>query len=313
MDRDARVARMPRSDGRTLSSILSLAAGAAAFTPAGDADADTISYGTFSPAITVGIGVGQSSLSLGLPTAGDVEIAAVFEPAIKTTTFNSRAFIVARGKGGDAFFGVQASTRSFNTYPGKIVAFRTSAGADASASTPNWNAPERKSTAAAGAFILSSVNKRFSLTNPPPNYSYQWKGYGPGSFPGPGKYLLFKFTDGGSGFNYGWIHLSSGTSDPGNPSAMSVTIDGWAYRTGGLPIGAGQTHLSPSAVPEIDPASATGALAAAAGALSLLEQRRRRGAGEAMGGALVSGAAGLRRWRTARGSAAAERQSVPVA
>lgn len=324
MARDARVARMPRSDGRTLSSILSLAAGAAAFTPAGETAAEPVSQfhtTTFSP-VSVGFGGGDvASWSLTLPgSAGDIRIEAA--------SSSKQAFIKALGTAASGVsFGGQASTRSVNfptTSLGNNVAFRTapmlSGGVPvATAATPNWNDNGGNRTASLPAGIIVSSQFKRTATGPSPTYQYysNWKGIGPGGFTDTyGKYLLFKFVNSDLAsptVNYGWIHLVSVSRTVGDKTAMSAVIDAWAYRDDGAPIGAGQTAAAPSAIPEIDPSAATGALAAAAGALSLLEQRRRRGAGEAMGGALVSGAAGLRRWRTARGSAAAERQSVPVA
>lgn len=313
MVRDAHAARMPRPDGRTLSSILSLAAGAGALSTGGQADADTIVKQYFTPAKTVGFGGSDlASWSLPLPgAAGNIEIKA------SSNSDSQRAFVKAFGTAASGVtFGGQTANRSVN-YPttslGNNVAFRTAGGVSASASTPNWNAADRTADLVAGAFIISSAYV-ITGTGPGPTYPYYktWKGRGPGGF--TDKYLLFKFTNTEqSAINYGWIHLASATRTVGDKTAMSVTIDGWAYRTDGQPIGAGQTLISPSAVPEIDPTAATSALAAAAGALSLLEQRRRRGAGEAMGGALVSGAAGLRRWREARATAAAARASGPAA
>jgi len=96
---------------------------------------------------------------------------------------------------------------------------------------------------------------------------------------GSSKYLLFSFDNSGT-TNYGWIELTattigvSGSGTAGDPflSGYSATLGDWAYDDSGDTILAGQT----AAVPE--PATAT----------------------LAMGGALVAGAAGLRRWRKQR-------------
>ena len=168
MVRDARVARMPRSDGRTLSSILSIAAGAAALTPAGEAVAEPVSQfhtTTFSPQ-SVGFGAGDlPSWSATLPgSAGKINIQA--------SSNSNQAFIRAFGTAstGVSFAG-QASTRSVNfatTSLGNNVAFRTapmlSGGVPvATASTPNWNDNGGKRTASlAAGIIVSSLNKKYS-------------------------------------------------------------------------------------------------------------------------------------------------------
>jgi hypothetical protein len=83
---------------------------------------------------------------------------------------------------------------------------------------------------------------------------------------GSSKYLLFSFDNSGT-TNYGWIELTATTTGfTGGKSAYSATLGDWAYDNSGAEITAG-------AVPE--PASAA----------------------LAMGGALLVGAAGLRRWR----------------
>lgn len=308
MRRAQRVSRKGRKDGRTLSSILSLAAGAGALS-AGDASASPFHSVSFAP-VTVGFGAGQDPFwALTLPgTAGDIEIRALGTAADK-------AQIVARGTGtaGTVYLGGQSPTRSVGTlsFPGGNVAFRTapmlSTGGNPSlsATAPNWNVNGgNRSASLAAAFIVSSARVRSTLATNPPSYTYVWKGMGPGAITDAfGKYLLFRFMNSDTtAVNYGWIHLVSATRTVGDKTGMSVTIDGWAYRDDGQPIGAGQIQQAPTSIPEIDPHAATSAAALAAGALSLLERRRLRGAGEAMGGALVSGAAGLRRWRRERAS-----------
>ena len=104
---------------------------------------------------------------------------------------------------------------------------------------------------------------------------------GNSAFSGSSKYLLFSFDNSGTP-NYGWIELTAtttgvtGSSDP-YQSAYSATLGNWAYDNSGATILAGQT------VPVPEPATAT----------------------LAMGGALVAGAAGLRRWRKQRAAGVA--------
>ena len=97
---------------------------------------------------------------------------------------------------------------------------------------------------------------------------------GNAAFSGSSKYLPFRFTNPGtSQENFGWIELTNATTGftGERTSLYSVTLGEWAYDDSGAQILAGQV-----AVPE--PATAT----------------------LAMGGALVAGAAGLRRWRKQR-------------
>ena len=97
---------------------------------------------------------------------------------------------------------------------------------------------------------------------------------GNAAFSGSSKYLLFRFTNlSTTQVNFGWIELTNATTGftGERTSLYSVTLGQWAYDDSGAEILAGQV-----AVPE--PATAT----------------------LAMGGALVAGAAGLRRWRKQR-------------
>lgn len=314
MSRDARVARMPNTDGRTLSSILSLAAGAGALAAAGQAHADSIATEYFAEMPVVGFGVGQStSWSHAL-----VDTPFKIHLGTSTNALHHRIKVSAEFTGAgtaslaQVWFGTQSSTRNngiSTTRGGQSVAFRTGAGSHLWATTPNWsdNGGALRSNVVGNAFIVASYRAKKSLrpeSQHPPYYNYSFQPEGQGGDANT-SYLLFRFQDRNVSdtFYYGWIQLLDVTRNPGDPTGMSVTIGGWAYRTTGDLIGAGQT-LDAAPVPEIDPASAAGALALAAGALSLLEQRRLRGAGEAMGGALVSGAAGLRRWRKERTAAA---------
>jgi hypothetical protein len=101
---------------------------------------------------------------------------------------------------------------------------------------------------------------------------------GNAAFSDSSKYLLFQFTNlSTTQVNFGWIELTNATTGVTTgeqpQSLYSVTLGQWAYDDSGAPILAGQ-EVAP--VPE--PATAT----------------------LAMGGALVAGAAGLRRWRKQR-------------
>jgi hypothetical protein len=97
---------------------------------------------------------------------------------------------------------------------------------------------------------------------------------GNAAFSGSSKYLLFRFTNlSTSQVNFGWIELTKATTGfTTGESRYSVTLGEWAYDDSGAQILAGQV------VPVPEPATAT----------------------LAMGGALVAGAAGLRRWRKQR-------------
>lgn len=103
--------------------------------------------------------------------------------------------------------------------------------------------------------------------------------YGPAFF--SNKFLLFSFTNSlaANQTNYGWVEMKSGSRIQQNDTVY-VTFGRWAYDNTGSEIGAGQTV---AAVPE----PTTAAMA--------------------MAGALVAGAAGLRRYRKqqAAGQAAA--------
>lgn len=93
----------------------------------------------------------------------------------------------------------------------------------------------------------------------------------------PSKYLLFSFTNTDtSQTNYGWIELTATATGFSSTSQYSATLGDWAYDNSGATILAGQT------VPVPEPATAA----------------------LAMGGALVAGAAGLRRWRKQRAAEA---------
>lgn len=255
------IARMHLDDGRKLTSILALAAGAAALHAPGDAGAEIIVYdvGPF----TVGFGAGQSAsaaIDL-LPGSSPKQI--VFEAA----TNIGRSYFVRAGFDNATSLadriGIQASGRSLETNVGVNVAFRTGYG-------PTWGATARTAADTRANIVFSAKFRTGTntLVDPPIYYS-QLQGVGPGAL--SNKYLLFTFRNNDSGFvNYGWIRLASVTRSPGTPSAMSVTVDKWAYQNDGTRIRAGQTMVVPEP-------TTTASLA--------------------MGGALVAGATGLRAWR----------------
>lgn len=106
-------------------------------------------------------------------------------------------------------------------------------------------------------------------------------GSGNSPFTGTSKYLLFKFNNSGT-TNYGWVEIKQLTQ--GNTvSDWTATVGLMAYDNTGALLAPGDVGGSNNAVPE--PATA---------------------AMFAMGGALVLGARGLRRWREQRATAAAE-------
>lgn len=112
---------------------------------------------------------------------------------------------------------------------------------------------------------------------------------------------MFNFT-GGSNTYYGWLEILAATEVTSDQ--FNVTLGRFAYdNTPGSKIKAGEVGSAP--VPEIGLNGMASALALAGGALSLLESRRKRGADEAMAGALVSGAKGLRRFRREQAAAKA--------
>lgn len=258
------IARMHHDDGRKLTSILALAAGAAALHAPGDADAAIVVYdvGPF----TVGFDSGQSAsaaIDL-LPGLSPKQI--VFEAGTNV----SRSYFVRAGFSNATSLadriGIQASGRSLETNVGVNVAFRTGYG-------PTWGATARTAADTRANIVFSAKFRTGTntLVDPPVYYS-QLQGAGPGAL--SDKYLLFTFRNSASGFvNYGWIHLASVTRSPGTPAGMSVTIDKWAYQDNGTRIRAGQTMVVPEP-------TTTASLA--------------------MGGALVAGAVGLRAWRRRR-------------
>ncbi len=129
-------------------------------------------------------------------------------------------------------------------------------------------------TVAAGTGLLASawLNGAVIFTNGSSSL-------GNSAFSGQSKYLLFDFNNSGT-TNYGWLEikaLSTGVVGEGK-SNYSATLGTLAYDDSGATITAGQT------VPVPEPSSAA----------------------LAMGGALVAGAAGLRRWRKDRAAVKGE-------
>lgn len=272
-----------RSDeSRSLRSILSLAAGAAALQTATSADAAI--YTTDLGTQVVGFGSGEAT-SAGfdlLPGFSAKRI--VFE----THTNIGKSFVVrarfSQGTDVQDRIGIQSSGRTQTTYPGgQHVAFRTGYG-------PSWNALPRTNADTLADVVQAAKFRTFTnastthsvttggatVTNTHViSYRSAFKGVGPGAF--TGKYLLFTFQNTEVGLvNYGWIRVASATReispDGQSITSLSVTFDAWGYQDDGSPIKAGQI-----AVPE---PSTTASLA--------------------MAGALVSGAAGLRAWRKRR-------------
>lgn len=124
--------------------------------------------------------------------------------------------------------------------------------------------------AGAGAAAVANVNLGFLSGGSGYNLG------NPGFLGPPSKYLLFNFDNAGT-TNYGWIEITSSvTGFSGTVSAYSATLGDWAYDDSGAQITAGQVPVVP------EPSSAA----------------------LAMGGALVAGAEGLRRWRKQRAAAA---------
>lgn len=270
MSRDGDAPRSAPSDGRTLTSILSLAAGAAASQGMPDAGATIITQ-TFAP-VTVGYGASQlESYSLDLPDDGtdDQRLTLLRLGGVDSKTIGM-SFDFVRP---DDRLGRQAESRSVEpgAYSGVNVAFRTAAGA-------TWNDADRGGSGEFGNIVNS--RRVQTSTGPYPSYTayYASKTFGPGDF--SNKYLLFKFLNTSLDtpiVNYGWIHVVSATVSAGNTAQMSVTIDKWAYQDDGSPIAAGAVEPVP------EPTTL---------------------ASLAMGGALVAGASGLRAWRRRRMTAA---------
>jgi hypothetical protein len=126
-----------------------------------------------------------------------------------------------------------------------------------------------KWTAATGAAFFAIANRGKSYT-PPGNATNT---FAEGDTGGAEKYLLFKF-QGAGGPLYGWLGMSAAVSTTTGPT---VTLDGWAYDDVGNLIAAGDEG---NTVPEPGGMAAWGLAA------------------------LALGAAGTRRWRTARKQAA---------
>jgi hypothetical protein len=181
-------------------------------------------------------------------------------------TINTRA--TASGKGsispfGDPWFGVVAAWNGAGT--GVFQRAAITVGTNAAYLAP------LSATVSAGVASAAFANVNFGFDSGGAAVDS-----GNAAFSGSSKYLLFSFDNSGT-TNYGWIELTAtttGLTGSGTPyvSLYSATLGDWAYDDSGVPILAGQT----AAVPE--PATAT----------------------LAMGGALVAGAAGLRRWRKQR-------------
>lgn len=274
-----------------ISSMLTLACAATALTgsqASGEIIVDNSWNGT-----TVSIAA-MNSVSLNLPGGATISLLA--------ENYQNWFYEIVATAGGTAKFGLQDGARSMVDVPGLNVAFRTGAN---SAVTWDNNGGARAGQANLlnvirsefvpgfwrSTYVPGATTRRFvgSFTT---TYGYKYKSYttytlpgasvpvsyeapsgivnGPGSF--TDKFMLFTFEDGGT--KYGWVEMLSGNSTPGTPGAMAITLGRVAYDTSGAALAAG---IAP--IPE--PASTAAA----------------------MGGAMVLGAAGIRRWRRERAGA----------
>lgn len=122
----------------------------------------------------------------------------------------------------------------------------------------NWDAPAKEPVAFHQARIVASQINTYT----PATFRLGPPGFNQTNF------LLFQFFNTETlSQNYGFVQMSGATVNPGNPNSLSVTLTGWAWET------QSNTYIDTFVIPE--PSSAA----------------------MAMGGALVLGAAGLRRWR----------------
>jgi hypothetical protein len=226
-----------------LSSLLTLAAGAAALPVTADASIIYIDY-TASPKIVGFGGGGQlTTFTLDLPGTADLKF------ATGTGIVPSSHRIVANQANtlGYVRIGRQLDNRSVTSAGsnGTNVAFRTDAGAH------NWNAADRSGAETFGNVVRSASG---ALTT------------GPGPF--SNKYLLFTFKNSlaGDQLRYGWVCMSDATV-----ANMSVTLTGWAYDDTGDKINAG-------AIPEPGTASLAMGGALMLGAAGLRQWRKRNAA-----------------------------------
>lgn len=301
---------VPLRDRVSLRSILALAGSAGVSLAAVPAEADIIvspvdlTHATY----TVGFGGGQhTSLSITLPGDGGVlgfrTWRSVRNSSSGGSTKSTTSWWAVQGAMG-AFgrFAIQPRSRTL-TNPGSTMAFRTALNTGV-----DWNNFKQAGWTTASEryanVLLQSVRRQYSRTPTSSNWTVQNSNaslLGAGAF-ATNKYLLFRFIPDATQptrYDYGWVEMTTGTAQS-NPDRLSVTFTRWAYDDTGAVIGAGQTQSA--AVPELDPQGMAGVATLVAGAFGLLERRRRR-AGEAMGGALVEGARALRRWRRERAAA----------
>ena len=207
---------------------------------------------------TVGLGPSHSSLfQITLPDSIVLSLKATANAFANQVSATFLSLDPAYGIGN--FFAMQSGGRTF------VPATNAVQGGDVAFRTGansaiNWGNAPGIVPSNFNAIIIGSGNIYSSAIS-----ASVWKLKGPGSF-NTTKYLLFKFGSLTTPL-YGWVEMTQATRSFQDPSAMSVTFGRWAYDDSGAFIGAG------SVVPE--PSSA-----------ALL-----------MGGALILGAAGLRRWR----------------
>ena len=208
---------------------------------------------------TVGFGPGQeSSVVLDLPGSLDLTLQR-FASANRQYAIQAVFPNANPIYGTSAFIARQAGSRS--QFPGAQGGWPGGEVAFRTGANTvvNWDNGAITNRNAFAANIVHSGTRYVSTSFQP------WQIFGPGGF-SETKYLLFRFQPTPNTPRYGWVEMTEATISFQNSSAMSVTFGRWAYDDSGAVIGAG-------VIPE--PSSAT-----------LL-----------MGGALLAGAAGLRRWR----------------
>jgi hypothetical protein len=212
--------------------------------------------------------------------AGTAEASIIYTPLPPGTTVGFPAGGVSKTislPGGAGFRVYRSSSASWSSSTWRVLAQGSSVAFKGLAGLLSIVGPGKKWNTAAGS-VVASVNiasrglRRTSTYVPPPDGG---SGYWTTTITSwakgnnfANKYALFRFP--GSGGNlYGWLELSNVVSPNSGPL---VTLEGYAYDDSGAYIPAGDT----GGIPEPSTFVLTGL------------------------GALVLGAAGLRRWRAAR-------------